>query len=184
MIRSDIASATCCLSRCANRLQQSLQPGEVLARLGGDEFAIVIPSFTSRAALATAAESIVELIAQPYDIDGHRIRSTVSIGIAVGPKDGNNADDLLMAADLALYAVKTTGRGTYCFYEHSMNEELNDRRQIETELREAIEQNRLRLEYQPIIDLRRNAIAGFEALARWDHRNLGRDLTVRVRSHR
>ena len=161
------------LIEVAKRLQQSLQNGEVLARLGGDEFAIVIPSFTSRAALATAARSIVELVAQPYDIDGHRIRSAVSIGIAVGPKDGNDADDLLMAADLALYAGKTSGRGTYCFYEHSMNEELNDRRQIETDLREALEQQRLHLAYQPIIDLRRNAIAGFEALARWDHPTLG-----------
>ena len=161
------------LIEVANRLQRALQHGEVLARLGGDEFAIVIPSFTSCASLATATRTIVELIAQPYDIDGHRIRSTVSIGIAIGPKDGNNADDLLMAADLALYAVKTTGRGTYCFYEHSMNEELNDRRQIETDLREAIEQQRLYLAYQPIIDLRRNAIAGFEALARWDHPTLG-----------
>jgi diguanylate cyclase (GGDEF)-like protein len=161
------------LIEVANRLQRSLQHGEVLARLGGDEFAIVMPSFTSRASLATSARNIVETIAQPYDIDGHRIRTTVSIGIAIGPKDGINADDLLMAADLALYAVKTTGRGTYCFYEHSMNEELNDRRQIETDLREAIEQHRLHLAYQPVIDLRRNAISGFEALARWDHPTLG-----------
>jgi diguanylate cyclase (GGDEF)-like protein len=161
------------LIEVANRLQRSLQHGEVLARLGGDEFAIVMPSFTSRASLATSARNIVETIALPYDIDGHRIRTTVSIGIAVGPKDGINADDLLMAADLALYAVKTTGRGTYCFYEHSMNEELNDRRQIETDLREAIEQHRLHLAYQPVIDLRRNAISGFEALARWDHPTLG-----------
>jgi len=161
------------LVEVARRLQQSLQHGEVLARLGGDEFAMVISSFTSRAALATTARNIVESIAQPYDIDGHRIRTTVSIGIAVGPNDGNGADDLLMAADLALYAVKTSGRGTYSFYEHSMNEELNDRRQIETDLREAIEQQRLHLAYQPIIDLRRNVIAGFEALARWDHPTLG-----------
>jgi diguanylate cyclase (GGDEF)-like protein len=161
------------LIEVANRLQRSLQHGEVLARLGGDEFAIVMPLFASRASLATSARNIVETIALPYDIDGHRIRTTVSIGIAVGPKDGINADDLLMAADLALYAVKTTGRGTYCFYEHSMNEELNDRRQIETDLREAIEQHRLHLAYQPVIDLRRNAISGFEALARWDHPTLG-----------
>jgi diguanylate cyclase (GGDEF)-like protein len=161
------------LIEVANRLQRSLQHGEVLARLGGDEFAIVTPSFTSRASLATSARRIVETVALPYDIDGHRIRTTVSIGIAVGPKDGINADDLLMAADLALYAVKTTGRGTYCFYEHSMNEELNERRQIETDLREAIEQQRLHLAYQPVIDLRRNAISGFEALARWDHPTLG-----------
>ena len=157
----------------ARRLQQCLKPSDVLARLGGDEFAIVLPSFRSRNALATVANTIVEMIAQPYDIDGHRIRSTVSIGIAIGPNDGSSADDLLVAADLALYAVKTTGRGTYCFYEHSMNEELNGRRQIETELREALEQNQLHLEYQPIIDLRRNVISGFEALARWQHPTMG-----------
>jgi diguanylate cyclase (GGDEF)-like protein len=161
------------LMEVAQRVQHCLQPGETLARLGGDEFAIVLPSFKSRAALATLAHAIVDRIAQPYEIDGHRIHSTVSIGIAVGPTDGNSADDLLMAADLALYAVKTSGRGTYCFYEHSMNEEINDRRQIETDLREAIEQNRLHLGYQPIVDLRRNAISGFEALARWQHPTLG-----------
>jgi diguanylate cyclase (GGDEF)-like protein len=161
------------LIEVAKRLQQSLQSGDVLARLGGDEFAIVMPSLRSRAGLAAAANTIVERVAQPYDIDGHRIRSTVSIGIAVGPSDGGNADDLLMAADLALYAVKTNGRGTYCFYKHTMNEELKGRRQIETDLREAIEQKQLYLEYQPIIDLRRNIIAGFEALARWRHPTLG-----------
>ena len=161
------------LVEVARRLQQALRPGDVLARLGGDEFAIVMPSFRSRTAIATAASAIVDTIAQPYDIDGHGIRSAVSIGIAIGPSDGNNADDLLMAADLALYAVKSNGRGTYCFYEHSMNAALNDRRRIETELREAIEQNRLRLEYQPIIDLRRNIISGFEALARWEHATMG-----------
>jgi len=161
------------LVEVAKRLQQSLRPHDVLARLGGDEFAIVMPSFKSRAALAAAANAIVEAVAQPYEIDGHRIRSTVSIGIAIGPGDGGNADELLMAADLALYAVKTSGRGTYCFYEPSMNEELKSRRQIETDLREAIEQNQLYLEYQPIIDLRRNAISGFEALARWKHPVMG-----------
>jgi diguanylate cyclase (GGDEF)-like protein len=161
------------LVEVAKRLQQSLSPGDVLARLGGDEFAIVMPSFRSRAALATAANSIVDIIAQPYDIDGHRIRSTISIGIAVGPNDGSNADDLLMAADLALYAVKASGRGTYCFYEHSMNQELKDRRHIETGLREAIEQKQLYLEYQPIVDLRRNVISAFEALARWRHPTMG-----------
>jgi diguanylate cyclase (GGDEF)-like protein len=161
------------LIEVARRLQHCLQPEEILARLGGDEFAIVLPSFTSHAALATLAHAIVDRVAQPYEIDGHRIHSSVSIGIAVGPTDGSGADDLLMAADLALYAVKTSGRGTYCFYEHSMNEQLNDRRQIETDLREAIEQNRLHLQYQPIIDVRRNAISGFEALARWQHPTLG-----------
>jgi diguanylate cyclase (GGDEF)-like protein len=162
------------LVEVAQRLRRSLQqPGEVLARLGGDEFAIVLPSFESRAALGAFAGSIVELVGQPYEIDGHRIRSTVSAGIALGPRDGRNADDLLMAADLALYAVKNGGRGTYCFYEPTMNEEVKGRRQIEMELREAIDKNDLYLEYQPVVDLRRNAIASFEALARWRHPTMG-----------
>jgi len=157
------------LIEVAQRVQKSMREGDILARLGGDEFAVVLPSFESRAELGAFANGIVETIGQAYEIDGHRIRSTVSIGIAIGPNDGKNADDLLMAADLALYAVKTSGRGTYRFYEHSMNEMVHERQQIELDLREAVEQKLLHLEYQPIIDLRRNAVSGFEALARWQH---------------
>jgi len=157
------------LEEVGSRLKQALPPNSVLARLGGDEFAIVVSAFESRLALEALATSLTEIVGQPYEIDGHRIRSSVSIGIAVGPGDGDNADDLLMAADLALYAVKAGTRGTYRFYQKSMNEEINDRRQIEMDLREAIERNELELHYQPIIDLRRNVITGFEALARWRH---------------
>jgi diguanylate cyclase (GGDEF)-like protein len=157
------------LIEVAQRLKRSLRAGDVLARLGGDEFAVVLPSFDSRDSLKHVASAIVEAVASPYEIEGHSIRSAVSIGIAIAPGDGKNADELLMAADLALYAVKNGGRGTYRFFKHSMNEEINDRRQIELDLREAIEQNQLHLEYQPIVDLRRNAVSGFEALARWEH---------------
>jgi diguanylate cyclase (GGDEF)-like protein len=157
------------LIEVAQRLKRSLRAGDVLARLGGDEFAVVLPSFDSRDAVAQVASVLVETVALPYEIEGHSIRSAVSIGIAIAPGDGKNADELLMAADLALYAVKNGGRGTYRFYAHSMNEEVNDRRQIELDLRDAIEKNQLSLEYQPIIDLRRNVVSGFEALARWQH---------------
>jgi diguanylate cyclase (GGDEF)-like protein len=157
------------LQEVAKRLGKALQAADVLARLGGDEFAIVVRSFKSRAALEALADTLTEVIGHPYEIDGHRIRSSVSIGIAIGPPDGENADDLLMAADLALYAVKAGARGTHRFYERSMNEEINERRQIELDLREAIENGELELHYQPIIDLKRNAITGFEALARWRH---------------
>jgi diguanylate cyclase (GGDEF)-like protein len=157
------------LQEAAKRLQEALPTGGVLARLGGDEFAVVLGSVQSRAALERLANSFTEIISQPYKIDGHRIRSSVSIGIAVGPRDGRNADDLLMAADLALYAVKAGTRGTCRFYQKSMNEEINDRRQIEMDLREALERSELELEYQPIIGLRRNVVTGFEALARWRH---------------
>jgi len=161
------------LFEIAQRLTQALRPGDVLARLGGDEFAVVLRSFGSRVALGSVADDIMETIEQPYVIDGRSVRSTVSIGIAIGSSDGKNADDLLMAADLALYAVKANGRGTYRFYEPTMKEAAKDRQQTELDLRGAIEQGQLHLEYQPIIDLRRNVISGFEALARWQHPTKG-----------
>jgi diguanylate cyclase (GGDEF)-like protein len=157
------------LQAIAKQLRGALQETEMLARLGGDEFAIVMPAVESRAALEALATRLTEVVGQPYEVDGHRILSSVSIGIAVGPQDGDNSDDLLKAADLALYAVKANGRGTYRFYQQSMNEEINDRRQIEMDLREALDKNQLELYYQPIIDLQRNVITGFEALARWRH---------------
>ena len=106
--------------------------------------------------LEALANQLTEAISQPYEIDGHRIRSSISIGIAVGPRDGGNAEDLLMAADLALYAVKASARGTFRFYNRSMNEGINDRRQVEMDFREAIENGELELHYQPIMDLRRD----------------------------
>jgi diguanylate cyclase (GGDEF)-like protein len=153
----------------AKRLRASLRPADELARLGGDEFAIMTPSVESRAELELLASRLVEAVVQPYEIDGYQIRTSISIGIAIGPDDGQTADDLLIAADLALYAVKAGGRGTHKFYHGSMSKEFNDRRQTEMDLREAIERNELELHYQPIVDLRREVITGFEALARWRH---------------
>jgi diguanylate cyclase (GGDEF)-like protein len=157
------------LQEVAKRLQAPLRKDDVLARLGGDEFAIVAASVESRSTLEAFATALVEAVSQPYEIDGHCIRSSASIGVAVGYQDGANADELLMAADLALYAVKASKRGTYRFFQPSMNKEIKDRQQIEIDLREALDGQGLELHYQPIINLRRNAICGFEALARWRH---------------
>jgi diguanylate cyclase (GGDEF)-like protein len=157
------------LQEVAKRLEGLLREEDLLARLGGDEFAIVVRKVESRDELEALAERLVSSVLEPYEISGYRIRTSVSIGIAVGPEDGENADDLLMAADLALYAVKGTNRGTYQFYHVSMNKDINERRQIEVDLREAIEHNELELYYQPVINVRRNAVSGFEALARWRH---------------
>jgi diguanylate cyclase (GGDEF)-like protein len=153
----------------AKRLKTVLRANDVLARLGGDEFAIVIRDFESRGDLEALADRLVESVIHPYEISGYHIRSSISIGIAIGPEDGENADDLLMAADLALYAVKGTNRGTFQFYNLSMNKDINERRQIEVDLREALERNQLELNYQPIINVRHSDVSGFEALARWRH---------------
>jgi diguanylate cyclase (GGDEF)-like protein len=157
------------LQEIAQRLKRSVSANEVLARLGGDEFAVVVPTVESRPALEALASRMIEAAQKPFEIGGHRIRSGISIGIAIGPCDGANCDELLIAADLALYAVKAQGRGSYKFYHAAMNRELKERRQLEIDLREAIEQNELELYYQPILNLRSNVITGFEALARWRH---------------
>jgi diguanylate cyclase (GGDEF)-like protein len=161
------------LQAVAKRLSSSLDAGATLARLGGDEFAVVVTSVASHAELEALAGRLIEAVSQPYEIDGYRISSGVSIGIAIGPRDGRNADDILMAADLALNAVKADGRGAYRFYHAAMNTELNERRQIEMDLREAIEHNALELHYQPILNLKDNAVSGFECLARWRHPTRG-----------
>jgi diguanylate cyclase (GGDEF)-like protein len=161
------------LQEVAKRLKGVLPASDILARLGGDEFAVIVPGLTSLDDLETLAKAIVETVVQPYEIDGYQIRSSTSVGIAVGPRDGDNVDELLMAADLALYAVKADSRGAYKFYSRSMNAELNDRRDLEVNLRDAIDRNELELHYQPVIDLHRNVITGLEALARWRHPTKG-----------
>jgi diguanylate cyclase (GGDEF)-like protein len=157
----------------ANRLKSCLRSNDELARLGGDEFAIMVPSLDSCREVEMLASRLVQAVDQPYEIDGYQIRSSISIGIAVGPGDGDTPDDLLIAADLALYAVKAGGRGSYKFYHSSMSKEFNERRQMEVDLRDAIERKDLQLYYQPIVDLRRDVITGFEALVRWDHPTKG-----------
>ena len=157
------------LQEVARRLQGPLRANDLLARLGGDEFAIVVPPPAGREDLAKIAQALISAVAAPFEILGHQICTGLSIGIAIGPDDGDNAEDLLMAADLAVYAVKAKSRGNFAFYQSAMNKELNDRRQIELDLREAIEHNQLEMFYQPIINVGRNCISGFEALARWRH---------------
>jgi diguanylate cyclase (GGDEF)-like protein len=157
------------LQAVGDRLAATLAPGQILARLGGDEFALLVPRAGDRAALEAMAQRLAEAVLAPFEIGSHQIRSSVSIGIAVGPEDGASADDILIAADLALYAVKAGKRGTVRFYDRQMSEGLEERRQLESDLRRAIERGELELHYQPSVVLKTGEIAGFEALARWRH---------------
>jgi diguanylate cyclase (GGDEF)-like protein len=161
------------LRETARRLRGALRSTDVLARLGGDEFGVIVDCVKSRGALDDLANSLIKAIRTPFDLGGYRVRTTVSVGVAVSPSDGENADDLIVAADLALYAAKEHSRDGYQFYRPSMTKELTDRRQIEVDLREAIERNELELHYQPIVSLRDNKVTGFEALARWNHGTKG-----------
>jgi diguanylate cyclase (GGDEF)-like protein len=161
------------LIAAAARLQSVASQDETVARLGGDEFAVIIPRVNERGRIEGLAKKIVEIMSRPFEIDHHRIRASVSIGIAVGPHDGQTADGLLGASDLALYAVKLAGRGSYRFFEKQMNDEVNERRDVELELRQALEQGRMEMHFQPIVDLASETISGFEGLARWQHPTKG-----------
>src|SRR5262249_18447861 len=140
------------LIRAAKRLRSAVSDQEVVARLGGDEFAVIVPHVKDRFQVEELARKIVDEMALPFDLDRHRIRTSVSVGIAIGPHDGRTADDLLVASDLALYAVKSGGRGSYRFFEKKMTDEVNERRNVELELRQALEQGKLELHFQPIVD--------------------------------
>jgi EAL domain-containing protein (putative c-di-GMP-specific phosphodiesterase class I) len=108
-------------------------------------------------------------ITQPVSIDGNEFVPSTSIGIAIAPTDGRDSGSLLRNADLALYRAKEAGRGTYAFFEESLNQRAQERRQLEADLRLAIERGEFELRYQPVFDLEQNRICSFEALLRWNH---------------
>ncbi len=161
------------LKAVAERLTRSLRSTDLVARLGGDEFAVVLTPIKSARTCQIVVQRLVEAIGRPYEIDGRQILIGTSIGVAVAPIDGRSTNDLLIAADLALYAAKAAGRGRYQFFAKEMNEEIQARQAIEVDLRIAIAEQQLELHYQPIINLKDNTIIGFEALARWNHPVMG-----------
>jgi diguanylate cyclase (GGDEF)-like protein len=161
------------LKGVGDRLRASLGPNDVLARLGGDEFAVMAVDHVGMTEIADLASRLIESIRRPFTLSGHRVQTSISIGIALAPSDGRTPDDLLAAADLALYATKEAGPNGYEFYRPAMTEEMSERRQIEADLRDAIEHNELQLYYQPIVGLHDRKVRGYEALARWNHAERG-----------
>ncbi len=162
------------LNEVASRLHDCLTESDTVARLGGDEFAIVqLCANCEPTAVAALASQIVEIVAAPYDIDGHHLVIGVSIGIAMAPDDGNHPDELLKRADLALYRAKADGRGTYRFFEAGMDARAQARRLMELDLRAALRRQEFEVYYQPICDLASDETAAFEALVRWNHPERG-----------
>jgi diguanylate cyclase (GGDEF)-like protein len=156
------------LVAAGQRLTQAAR-GQFVARLGGDEFVVLQSVGEDRDAIDRLARSILEAIAEPLTIDGNELVPSTSIGIAIAPQDGGDGGTLLKSADLALYRAKEAGRGTFAFFERSLNERAQERRQIETDLRLAVERGEFELHYQPLFDLEQNRICSFEALLRWKH---------------
>jgi diguanylate cyclase (GGDEF)-like protein len=147
--------------------------GHFVARLGGDEFVVLQSLGGDRNAIDRLAADILHKMRQPFRIDGNEVIPSTSIGIAIAPEDGTSAEALLRSADLALYRAKEAGRSTLAFFEESLNERAQQRRQIETDLRSALERGEFELFYQPLFDLEQNRICSFEALIRWRHPERG-----------
>lgn len=161
------------LQEVANRLKRSLREGDTLARWGGDEFTLLLPQAQSVDNITLIAYQILESLKQPFNIREHELHVTASIGIAISPHAGEEAETLLQNADVALYRSKEHGRGTYQLYSATMNSRAPDLLALENSLRHAIERNELLLCYQPKINIQTGAIVGLEALIRWQHPERG-----------
>jgi diguanylate cyclase (GGDEF)-like protein/PAS domain S-box-containing protein len=157
----------------AKRLRSTLREEDALARLNSDEFAIVQSGLTRPEDAVLLARRLLEAIGDPYLLDGHSVVVGASIGIAMAPGDGEDSEKLLKNADMALSRAKNDQRGTFSFFEAGMDARAQSRRKIETDLRDAIQNDVLRPYYQPLIDLSSGRITGFEALVRWPHPERG-----------
>lgn len=161
------------LRQVAQRLLRLIGTSGKVGRLGGDEFQIVLPALCDQSELTRLANAIIHNVSQPYSIEGSQVVIGVSIGIAIAPRDGKDADMLIRNADLALYAAKADGRGAFRFYVPAMHADAEDRRRLEQDLRQAIVTGGLHLEYQPVVCASTERITGFESLVRWHHPTRG-----------
>ena len=144
-----------------------------IGRLGGDEFQIILPDIDDRGRLGEIAKTVISMLSQPYQIEGSRCVIGASVGIAIAPYDGITSEALIRSADLALYASKGGGRGQFRFYSSDLHSEAERRRQIEEDLRDALNSDQMHVAYQPIMDTKTNKVVSLEALARWEHPDLG-----------
>ncbi|MEO7223092.1 MAG: EAL domain-containing protein [Devosia sp.] len=156
------------LRQVAQRLRDTAGTHAIAARLGGDEFAVLQSNSDARAVM-DLAQQIVDGLSVPYEVDGHLIDISASIGIAMSPTDGRDPDQLLRNADLALYRAKADGGASYRVFEPEMDARMQARRSLETDLRRALDRGEFRLDYQPLVNVSSDKIVGFEALIRWDH---------------
>ena len=161
------------LREMAARLRRSIRAGDVLARLGGDEFAILLEGLDGALEAETIAKAILEVIAEPFSIDGREVTMTTSIGITIYPNDNSDVATLLKNADIAMYQAKDQGRNNFKFFTERMHAELLEYHRLEHEIRHAIACERFTLVYQPKVNLVTRKLEGLEALLRWEHPHRG-----------
>ena len=161
------------LCAVAERLLACVHDGDIVARLGGDEFAIVQAGIARPEEAKLLAERVISAIEVPFLIEGHQIIVGMSMGLTLVPGDGTSSDTFLKNADMALQRAKLSGRGSFHFFEPGMDARLQNRRQLELDLRNALVAEEFELFYQPLVDLDHDEVSGFEALLRWHHPKRG-----------
>jgi diguanylate cyclase (GGDEF)-like protein len=163
----------CLLREVAGRLREAIREDDLVVRHAGDEFIVVQSGARSPQDAAQLAQRIVADLSRPYTIDEHRIIIGTSIGIALAPDNGTDAEVLLQNADLALYRAKANGRGSYTFFDESLHAKVQARRDIERELRRASYDKEFEILYQQQFDVQSRRLVGVEALLRWRNERLG-----------
>ncbi len=161
------------LIQAAARLKESVREEDTVARLGGDEFLIITGGLDQREAAESVATSILKAFVPAFLIGGSEQVITPSIGMALYPDDGEETSILLRNADLAMYQAKEDGRNTFHFYNRSVHDNLRHRLELERHLRNALAENELQLQYQPVLDAVSGRIVSVEALLRWRSKRLG-----------
>lgn len=161
------------LRQVADRLNSNLRIGDFSGRWGGDEFVVVLEDFDEAANAAAAAQKLVLVLSEKYEVGGSEVYATPSIGIAIFPESGDRADRLIKAADLAMYQAKKRGGGRFQFYSKVLNTKLEQREELEVGLRHALVRDEFVLHYQPRIDVSNGRLIGLEALLRWQHPRFG-----------
>ncbi len=162
------------LQQVSERLKEAVRESDTVARIGGDEFTIVLEGSQRVEDAGHVATKILRALEVPYEIAGRTLHITASIGIALYPIDGEDADGLLRDADIAMYSAKSAGRNTYQYFTPELREQTSERLFLIDGLRRALDSGReLNLLYQPYVDMATGSVLGVEALARWNHPQLG-----------
>ncbi len=161
------------LKQVAGRLRKNLRIGDLSGRWGGDEFVVCLEDFGESSNAAAAAQKLLLVLSERYEIGNSEVYTTPSIGIALYPESGDAADRLIKAADLAMYEAKKRGGGRFQYYSEALNTQLAQREELEVGLRHALVRDEFILHYQPRIDLTTGRLIGLEALLRWQHPRFG-----------
>ena len=157
----------------AGRLKKSLRETDTVARIGGDEFIILLTSVTARSDVSMLAEKILKTLMAPFKLRDHELFITTSLGVCMCPEDGQDTDDIVKKADIAMYHAKSIGRNNVQFYDMDMDQNASRRFVISNSLRRGLEKHEFRVYYQPKVDIASGRIVAIEALVRWEHPELG-----------